>query len=54
MVYDSEIITKVCILAALLICVAWPVACVLASVGSDFQREFEQEQSDERSERKRY
>ena len=26
----------------------------LAKVGSDFQREFEQEQSDERSEKRRY
>jgi hypothetical protein len=50
----SEILTKVCILAALLIFVAWPIAYVIAAVGSDFQREFEQEQSDERSERNRW
>lgn len=50
----SVILTKACVVAALLILAAWPIAYLLAMLDPDFPREFEQEQDDERSERRRY
>ncbi|WP_167309936.1 hypothetical protein [Ralstonia mannitolilytica] len=49
-----EILIQIGIFTAVLIVVAGVIAIGLVAVGSDFQREFEQEQSDERSERRRY